>query len=105
MVIVFGVCLFGLISPTALCLTNVNDAAESKSAVLLLLYSVQQGLTRSKLLIVLNATCLCPSGADRHLGRHSLLSKEPPMIFYVLHRVCVLHEVFHTLYYCGLFFI
>ena len=103
MVMFFGVCLFALFSPTFLCLTNVNDAAESNSAVLLLLYSLQQGLSLFRSLLVLNATCLCPSGADRHLGRHSLFSKEPPMIFYVLHRVCVQHKVFHMLHYYGLF--
>ena len=32
-VMFFGVCLFGLCCPTVLCLTNINDAAESNSAV------------------------------------------------------------------------
>ena len=83
---VFGVWLFLMCWPTVSCLTNVNDAAESNRAVSVLLYCVQQGLSLWLLLIVLNATILCPPGADRHLGRHSLLAKEPPM---VLHRVAL----------------
>ena len=94
MVIVFGE-LFCLLScPKLVFFTNVSNATESNSAVFALLYSALQGLKCVKVILLLKDTFLYPSGAPCRFGFHSLLAKEPPMMFpCVASFLCPMHGV------------
>ena len=104
MVIVFGACLFVLVTPTTVFLINFNDAAEFNKAVFALLYFVQQGLKCDKVTLLLRATFLNPSGSHRHLGVHSLLASDPPiMLRRVASLLCPMRGVPHVALVCPFF--